>query len=288
MIKENSNLKIIEKDRSILEGQELDIYIPEKKVAIEVDGLYWHCSDYKDKNYHINKTNECKKKGIRLIHIFEDDNYEIVESKIKHILGLNNNLPKIFARKCYVEEISADYKKQFLEENHLQGNDNASIKLGLWYPQEDGDILVSVMTFRKPQVALGNKKDKTIYDYELSRFANDNNFLVLGSFGKLFTYFKNNYEWKKIITYADLRWSVGGIYEKNNFVLDHISKPNYFYFNRNTKERFHRYSFRKQELKKKFPKLYSDDKTEFEIMEETKIYKRIYDCGNMIFTYTRE
>lgn len=287
MIKENSDLEVIEKDRTILDGQEIDIYVPEKKIAIEVDGLYWHCDEYKDKNYHIDKTNKCKEKGIRLIHVFDDDNYEIVESKIKHILGLNNNLPKVYARKCYVEEISTEYKNQFLKDNHLQGTDNSTIKLGLWYPTDEGDILVSVMTFRKPQVSLGNKKNKVKYDYELSRFANCNDYLVIGSFGKLFKYFENNYKWNSIITYADLRWSVGDIYFKNNFTLDHISKPNYFYFNRNTKERFHRYSFRKQVLKKKFPELYSDNKTEFQIMNETKIYKRIYDCGNMIFTYNR-
>ena len=287
MIKENSNLEVIEKDRTILEGQELDIYIPEKKIAFEIDGLYWHCDEYKDKNYHIDKTNACKEKGIRLIHIFDDDNYDIVESKVKHLLGLNYNLPKIYARKCYIEEIDSTTKNKFLTNNHLQGTDRSEIKLGLWYPSNDGDMLVSVMTFRKPQVSLGNKKGKTTYDYELSRFANDNNYIVLGSFGKLFNYFKEHYTWNTLVTYADMRWSVGNIYIKNNFTLDHISKPNYFYFNRNTGERFHRYSFRKQALKTKFPELYSDDKTEFQIMDETKIYKRIYDCGNMIFTYKK-
>lgn len=279
MIRKNSDLTVIEKDRKILNGQELDIYIPEKKVAIEVDGLYWHCDDYKDKNYHINKTNACKEKGIRLIHVFDDDNYEIVESKIQHILGLHKDLPKIYARKCYVEEITTKQKNQFLKNNHLQGPDNATIRLGLWYPEDDGDLLVSVMTFRKPQ----NNK----YDYELSRFANDNDYRVIGSFGKLFKYFERNYEWNNILTYADLRYSVGDLYYKNGFELDHISQPSYFYFNRNTKKRLHRYNFTKQILKRKFPDIYSEDKTELQIMEETKIYKRVYDCGNMIFRYTR-
>lgn len=282
-----SDLTIIEKDRKILDGRELDIYIPEKKIAIEVNDLYWHCDEHKDKNYHINKTKECEKKGIRLIHIFDDDNFKIASSKVLHIIGLHKNLPKVYARKCYIEEIDSKIKNQFLNENHLQGADSASIKLGLWYPQEDGDVLVSVMTFRKPQLSLGNKKGKTSYDYELSRFANCNEFIVEGSFGKLFSYFKKNYKWTNLITYADLRWSVGGIYEKNGFKLDHISAPNYYYFNKHTKERYHRFSFRKQVLKDKFPDLYDPNKTEFQIMNETKIYKRIYDCGNIIYTYTK-
>jgi hypothetical protein len=51
------------------------------------DGEY-----YKDKNYHLNKTNLCNEKNIRLIHIFEDEWYnkkEIVKSKLTHILNKN-------------------------------------------------------------------------------------------------------------------------------------------------------------------------------------------------------
>jgi len=284
MIKKESNLKVIEKDRTVLKGQELDIYIPEKNIAFEIDGLYWHCDDYKNKDYHINKTKACKEKGIRLIHIFDDENYKIVESKVKHLLGLNNNLPKVYARKCYIEEINNSYKNEFLNENHIQGTDKSSIKLGLWYPNEEGDILVAVMTFCMLRSHLNNK-NRNKKDYELSRFATENNFLVIGAFGKLFKYFKENYNFNTITTYADLRWSQGNIYYKYNFKMDHITKPNYFYFNRNTGIRYHRFNFRKSELKKKFPKLYSDDKTEFQIMNETKIYKRIYDCGNMVFIY---
>lgn len=58
--------------RSIISPQELDIYIPERKIAIEVDGIYWHSTNAgKDKNYHLHKTIECEKRGIQLIHITE-------------------------------------------------------------------------------------------------------------------------------------------------------------------------------------------------------------------------
>ena len=46
-------------------GKEIDIYIPEKKLAIEFDGLYWHSECEKsDKKYHLNKTLLCEKQGI--------------------------------------------------------------------------------------------------------------------------------------------------------------------------------------------------------------------------------
>ena len=41
-IENNYNGKILRNRRNIISPYELDIYIPEKKVAIEYDGLYWH------------------------------------------------------------------------------------------------------------------------------------------------------------------------------------------------------------------------------------------------------
>jgi len=276
------NIKI--NDRKVLEGKELDIYLPDYNFAFEINGTYYHSEKYKDKNYHLNKTELCNKKGITLIHIFDDeirDKQEILFSKIKHLLKKNYNLEKIYARKCIVKEISNNDKNDFLNKNHIQGYDTSSIRLGLYYK----DILVSVMTFCKPRSCLGSKN--STYDYELSRFANNNNYIVIGSFGKLFKYFKDNYEWKNIITYADRRWSIGNIYFKNNFHVSHYSRPNYWYVNKNTKKRYHRYNFRKDRLEKLFPELYDKNKTEKEIMELTN-YVRIYDCGNIVFYYEKK
>lgn len=74
-------------DKKVLNGKELDIYIPSKNLAIEYNGLYWHSdkatlekNDIPNKETrmyakyrHIEKTKLCKEKNIRLIHIFEDD-----------------------------------------------------------------------------------------------------------------------------------------------------------------------------------------------------------------------
>jgi hypothetical protein len=286
-ISENYSGEIILKNRSILDGQELDIYLPELKIAIEYNGLYWHNEKYKGKNYHIEKTKLCEEKGIRLIHIFEDEwinKRDIVLLKIRHILGLNNN-PKIYARKCYVEEIDNDYKREFLNNNHIQGNDHSSIKLGLWYPMDDGDELVAVMTFSKLRKALGSNGGEL--DYELSRFATEGDYRVIGAFGKLFKYFTNNYQFNRIVTYADRRWSMGNVYIKHGFNLTHNSKPSYWYVDRNDgTKRLHRYSFRKQELKKLFPEVFNEELTEFEIMDKTNFY-RVWDCGNMVFEYKK-
>ena len=280
LIKDLKNIvdsEIIEKDRKILNGKELDIYIPDKKLAIKVNGLYWHCDEYKDKNYHINKTNDCKNQGIQLIHIFDDENYDVVLYKIKDILNLNKTtLPNINTKDCYIEEISKDYTKQFLEENSLLKIDNSSIRLGLWFPKDDGDELVSIMTFKSKN-----------NNYQITRYCDCINYYIDDSFNYLFEYFKNNYNYNKIEIYEDNRYLNQVRYINNGFKFDRISKPNYFYFNRNNGKRYNRFEFQKQMLKDKFPDIYSDDKTEFQIMDETKIYKRIYDCGYSIFVYNK-
>lgn len=85
-----SNNHIIRNSRKILNGKELDIYIPSKKLAIEYNGLYWHSEEKgKDKYYHYNKTKLCAEKGIRLITIFEDEflaDKEKVFAKLKSII----------------------------------------------------------------------------------------------------------------------------------------------------------------------------------------------------------
>ena len=99
-LKNNVN-GIIQGDRSVLSGLELDIYIPSKQIAIEYNGLRWHSEEFgKDKWYHLNKTLMCEEKNINLIHIFEDEylkNKELVLNKISHILKVKKIPPKSWA-----------------------------------------------------------------------------------------------------------------------------------------------------------------------------------------------
>lgn len=279
-------------DGSIVENfimknnKELDIYIPDLKIAFEFDGLYWHSeAKGKDKKYHLNKTISAKNEGITLYHIFEDEwanRRDIVKSKIRHLLNLNNS-KKIYARKCYIREIDSDEKDNFLEINHIQGKDKSNIKLGLFTATDE---LVSVITFGKLRSALGNRSSKK--EFELIRFASDINKIVIGGFSKLFKYFKENYDFDTITTYADRRWSTdSNIYGISGFIKSHESEPNYWYFKNGSIKREHRYSYRKNILNEKFPGCFSDKKTEKEIMKEAN-FNIIWDCGNFVYKYKKE
>ena len=261
-------------NRKILDNsKEIDILIPDKKIAFEYDGLVWHSEKFgKDRNYHLNKTEECKNKGIKLYHIFEDEwvfNREIVESRIKNILGVTEN--KIHARKCCIREISDNDAKIFLNNNHIQGYCKSKYRYGLFYNNE----LVSVMTFghlRKNLGSIGNNDE-----YELLRFCNKLDTTVTGGASRLLKCFINKVQPNRIISYADKRWSTGNLYEKLGFKHVKDSQPGYFYIIGQRRE--NRFKYRKDKLVKEG---YDKNKTEHEIMIERGIY-RIYDCGMMVF-----
>ena len=240
----NKGFAIIRNDRSILDNKhELDIYIPDKQFAIEFDGVFWHNEVNKPVNYHLNKTEECKKKGIRLIHIFEDEWIEkpnIWKSMLNNLLGSNEN--RIFARKCEIKEVSMEDSKTFLEENHLQGYCHSQIRYGLYYNNK----LVSLMTFGKTRHFIGNSS----HQFELLRFCNKLNTSVIGAASRLFKYFIKTVKPNNIVSYADKRWSNGNLYEKLRFHKYNESKPNYYYVIGNRRK--NRFNFRKSILVKKY------------------------------------
>jgi hypothetical protein len=268
-IKDNYNNEILQNKRNIVDNIELDIYLPDIKIAFEFNGLYWHSELYKEKRYHLNKTNICKEKNIELIHIWEDDwmfKKDIVKSIILNKLKKTSN--KIFARNCRIKEIS-DNKliREFLETNHIQGFVGSKIKIGLFYEDE----LVSLMTFGQLRISLGQKSEEGTY--ELLRFCNKLNTTVVGGASKLFKYFLDKYIPNKVISYSDYSRSNGNMYYKLGFNLEHNSEPNYFYIIDGI--RSHRFNFRKDKLVREGA---NPEMTELEIMASKKIY-RIFDCG---------
>ena len=271
------NSKFLYNTKKILHNIELDIYCEDKKIGIEYNGLYFHSemAGGKMKDYHLFKTNVSEKNGIKLIQIFEDewrDKPDIVKNRLNNLFGIYTK--KLNARDLKIENISNKQKSEFLNLNHLQGNDKSNIMMGLF----DGNMLVSVITFSKPRVALGIKNYEND-SWELVRFCNLNGYNVRGGFSKLLSHFIKTNNPKKIITYADRRWSskINNVYEKNKFVFVSETKPNYFYMQK-YKTRLHRYNFTKSKLVKKFG--LPESMTEPEIMRKLR-YDRIWDCGHL-------
>lgn len=265
---------IIQSNRSILSGKELDIYLPDYKIAIEYNGLYSHQhrpSETKEclikgKSYHLQKTLDCAKQGIHLLQFYSDEwllKKDIVKSVIASKLNLNQ---KIFARKCEKIILETHQKNNFLNDNHIQGEDKSKIKLGLLYE----DDLVCVMTFCKSRF---NKN----YKWELSRFSNKMGINVIGGFSKLLKWFRKDYD-GNIVSYADRRYSNGNVYLKNGFENIRVNSPSYYYIDKNCNKRYNRMMFQKKLIG-------AYDCTEYEKAREMG-YNKIYDCGTICFGLT--
>lgn len=270
---------VIIRDRQTICPLELDILIPNKKIAIEYNGNFWHSdimllsrnnklTETSVKKYHLNKTELCKEKGIHLIHIFEYEWEDTLrKERLKKYLTdilLPESRTKLYARNCIVKEISSKTANDFLDENHLQGKDNSGVRIGLFY----NDILVACMTFCKPRFS---KK----YDWELSRFVVKSGYSVTGGGGKLLNYFRKNYN-GSIISYSDIAKMTGNLYRALGFKELEPSEPNYVWIKGNN------VLTRYQTQKHKLLKLGFEGDTEEDIMRGRGFLK-LYDCGNYVF-----
>lgn len=263
--------------KSVINPYELDIYIPEKKIAIEYNGLYWHSELYKDKYYHQNKTLACAKQGIRLIHIFENewlDNTNKVKDFLYNIL--NDKKDIIVARKTFIKEVEGEEYTDFLNRYHIKGSGGAAVKLGCYL--DETHELLGVMSFGKPRF-------NTKYEYELIRLCWKYNTIIVGGTEKIFKYFVNKYQPQSIITYSDISKFTGNVYTKIGFKPVQpktITEPNYVWSDGNNI--IPRYNTQKHKLLEQG--IGTPDQTENEIMHNKGLF-RVYDSGNIKLEWKR-
>ena len=248
--------------RNIIFPFELDIFSKKFNLGIEYCGLYWHSElQGKTSDYHLSKLEECKKNGIKLLTIFEDEwklQKNIVISRILNACNLINE--KIYARNCEIKEIDSRTASLFLKRNHLQGVGRSNVRLGLFYKNK----LISVMTFLNKDISKKNN------NWELNRFCSQTNLNVVGGASKLFNYFIKNYNPEIVVSFSDRRWGEGTFYEKLGFVFDHSSPPSYWYIS--GIKRIHRFALRKNK----------NDDPNLSEWENRKLqgWNRIWDCGH--------
>lgn len=254
-------------NRTVLAGRELDIFLADHKLAIEIDGVYWHSEQHgKDARYHLNKTNQCLAQDIRLLHIFDlewidEIKQEIWKGMIRSRLGLNQKIP---ARNCTLKELSVSEAKEFCEIHHLQGYVNGSIRLGLF---DEQDELAQIVVLGKPRYS-------KMADLELLRSATRSGVTVVGGLSRLLSRISGT-----VISYADRRYSDGKAYEKLGFEQKSITKPNYFYLVRGQLES--RIKYQKHKLSQSL-KIFDPNLTEVENMHLNNFY-RVWDCGNYVY-----
>lgn len=281
--------EVINRDREILKladsppthgkVKELDLVMPDLKIAIEYCGIFWHSEKYRpNKNYHLEKLEACLNKGYRLLTIFEDEyiaRKDQVFSLLSRMLGISSAI-KIAARKCFVKEISQSEANLLISAVHLQGPTKASYYYGLYFE----NLLVACASFSRHRIFMGGNPDPGTL--ELVRFCSLPGYIVAGGLGKLVTHAKRKLNISKVTSYVDRRWFTGESYLNNGFRQGSVTAPNYWYVK--GQKRLSRYSFAKHKLHEKYLKgelaLYDENMSEAQITELNG-YSRIYDCGNL-------
>lgn len=259
---------------TILNGYELDIYNKEHNFAIEVNGSYWHSTQFKTSNYHQKKTLACMGSNIHMLHIFEHEwrdsrKQNIIKSLIKKMLNIDTKI--IYARDTELRYVNIDEARQFEQKHHLKGFIPHTTALGLYYDNK----LIELMTFGTPRFT-------SDYDTELLRLCSVDNIVIVGGASKLFTYYTKRHNAESIISYCDLSKFNGRVYTEIGMQFDTITSPGYVYVNMHTLNVLSRLNCTKSKLVQQG--WGEESQTEEEIMHAHN-YKKIYDCGNARYIY---
>lgn len=252
--------------------QEIDIYLPQYHLGIEFNGWYWHSdvfhTDHGGRStYHQQKSLQALQRGIFLFHIFEYEwNDSALREKIFERLGciLGKSSRKIGARECSIVPLSVKQKKDFLNKNHIQGNDKSKLFYGL----RSGNEIVACMTFKT------SKKSK--YNWELSRFCCKSGCIVQGGASRLFKYFLSQHVavGQTVVSFNDISKTKGDLYKTLGFQCVSINDPNYVWIKK----------FRGQFIiRSRYQEQASGERQR---MHEAG-YIRLCDCGTKTWVYTK-
>lgn len=215
-------------DRIVLDGKELDIYLPDYNIAIEYNGLMFHSFGISEKemfnnlhlensDIHLYKTEECEKLGIQLFHIFEGENLNFWFTKINDKLGINNIID--FGN-CYIKNCN-DFVNDFQNANYINKKLEDSFNLGLFLKNniDFNDELISVCSFNY------NGDNIIIKD-----FCNKINFSYKGVIKYFINYIKEKYNFNKIIFEANRRFWCKCDFDGTPLEFEKVKEPRCFTF----------------------------------------------------------
>ena len=293
---ESLGLQVVHGDRETIKPLEVDVLVPEAKLAIEFNGNFWHSDQQKPKSYHFDKTKLANDAGYRMIHVWEGD-WDTRKEQIKRIIinACGKTSEKLLnARDCRVEEIEMKVVNEFLDNHHIQGRvHQAKIKLGLVHKTEG---LVAVMTFGKGTNIRGNARVNaeaaSDVPWNLTRYAAKHS--VRGGASKLFKAACRDHGLAFIESYSMNDYFTGGMYEKLGFTKTTAYGADYRVYHPKTGIRF-KYHWQRRNIPNVLrdigreditfnPDKSIDPRTEFEI-EDMVGALRLWDSGKTKWTW---
>ena len=278
-----------QRNRSILKPKEIDIHLPEKDLAIEYSGMFWHShgteeEERKNKNNHYNKYVNCANNGIRLITIYESEWLErpyAIKRLLRNAIGKSKG--KLMARKCELKKVDHKAAVSFYEKYHPQGGAGNGEHYGLYWNNK----LVACMRFTYGINDRGVSANRV---WTLSRYAT--RVTISGGASKLFKAFIQEHNPTEVKSFSDNRYFSGGMYTQLGFDLEEDSKPDYQVWSRKAglkaKSQYQRRCIQTRLKEHGFDEQYdaeTDDRSERE-MTYFMGARRIYDCGKKRWVWT--
>lgn len=161
--------------------------------------------------------------------IITEDRWRSRNSMMQHrALSHLEIFTQIYARNCEIKRIDKATAQAFLEENHSYGDAACKYRYGVYLKRHTGHnallhsispgSLVAVATFSNARKWI--KGDKTIRSYEWTRYASLPGVRLSGGMGKALRAFIEEVRPDDIMTYADLEWSEGKVYEQLGFTCE--------------------------------------------------------------------
>lgn len=269
------------RNRRVIGPRELDVWVPEKRLAIEYDGLYWHSATDLDSQQRLidnvlEKERLTNEQGISLLRIpeyhWEDPvKRRIWESVIRMKLGMTET--SIPARKLMVRELDKETSSAFMQENHLQGNTGHQVALAL--VDEAGEP-VCVSTWSPAR-----------YDsqasHELVRFATRVNTHVPGGFTRLVHHAMKMLGCsKQLVSYARKAWSNGDVYETTGWTQESETSYSYFWYKKGVF--LNRHQTQKHKLADLLGTGFNERESETENMMRNG-WRKVIEPGNITFRF---
>ena len=212
----------------------LEISATSEEAAIRQSVLNSECVEYLRSD---DSSEDRARENSRTIIVTEDRWHSQQEMMKARLLAHLEVFDQIYARNCEVRKIDKQTAAEFLAANHSYGNASCRYRYGLFLKRHTGHVaaggietvkyqkgtLVAVATFSNARKWI--KGDKTIRSYEWTRYASLPGVRLSGGMGKLLKAFIEDVHPDDIMTYADLEWSEGKVYERLGFVLEGVKAP---------------------------------------------------------------
>lgn len=282
--------KVEQRNRTILKPKELDIYLPDDKLAVEYCGMHWHShkdreDERKNKLRHYEKFKACAEQGIRLITIYETDwkeNPRAIKRLLRNAIGKSKG--KLMARKCELRKVTNKEAAVFYDRYHPQGGAGHGEHYALFWKGK----MVACMRFVLGANDRGAGAANRVWT--LGRYATRVN--VAGAASRLFKAFVAEHNPPEVKSFSDNRLFGGGMYEKLGFVLEENVAPDYQVWSQKLglrpKPHYQRRQLQKRLREHGFDETYdhlTDPRTEAE-MTYYMGARRIYDCGKKRWLWT--